>query len=158
MWEQVGCCSNADAQSIREAVAVLSKYKPRSEDVQPLLSKWHVAQNQHKKSRPRGHVLAEFETNVIEAAQQLQRQLASSTAEPASARSPTDRAQAHDDLSAGEGSFLAELQRRQRKRATQSEVDEQRSFAKPKATPRQNKRSARDGLAPSGAPGRQAGP
>ena len=41
--EQVAGCSSADAQRIREAVAVLSQSKPRKEDVEPLQGKWHVA-------------------------------------------------------------------------------------------------------------------
>jgi hypothetical protein len=47
--EPIASCSSADAQRIREAVAVLSHPKPRKEDVQPLQSKWQVAQKKDKK-------------------------------------------------------------------------------------------------------------
>ena len=42
--EQVAVCSSANAQRIRGAVALLSKSKPRQENVRPLQYKWHVAQ------------------------------------------------------------------------------------------------------------------
>ena len=42
--EPIASCSSADAQRIKEAVAVLSRAKPRQEDVQPLQNKWQVAQ------------------------------------------------------------------------------------------------------------------
>ena len=46
--EPIASCSSADAQRIREAVAVLSHPKPRQEDVRPLQSKWQVAQKKTK--------------------------------------------------------------------------------------------------------------
>ncbi len=58
------------------------------------------------------------------------------------AGSSTDRAGVQDDLAAGEDHVLAELRERQRKRAIESEVEEQRPLAKPKAAKRQNKRTA----------------
>ena len=48
----------------------------------------------------------------------------------------------HDDLHAGEDPLLTELKGRQRNRATQTEIEEQRPVAKPKAAKRQNKRGA----------------
>jgi len=42
--EPMASCSSVDMQRIREAVAVLSRPKPRKEDVRPLQSKWQVAQ------------------------------------------------------------------------------------------------------------------
>ena len=36
----VASCSSAEAQNIREAVALLSQHKPKQKDVQPLQSKW----------------------------------------------------------------------------------------------------------------------
>ena len=47
--EPIASCSSADAQRIREAVAVLSRPKPKQEDVRPLQSKWQVAQKKTKK-------------------------------------------------------------------------------------------------------------
>ena len=46
--EPIASCSSADMQRIREAAAVLSHKKPRQEDVQPLQSKWGVAQQKNK--------------------------------------------------------------------------------------------------------------
>ena len=48
--EPIASCSSADAQRIRQAVAVLSHPKPRKEDVQPLQSKWQVAQTKNNKN------------------------------------------------------------------------------------------------------------
>ena len=48
--EPIASCSSADMQRIREAVAVLSLREPRKEDVQPLQSKWQVAQKKDKKN------------------------------------------------------------------------------------------------------------
>ena len=49
--EPIASCSSADMQRIREAVAVLSPQKPRQEDVQPLQSKWQVAQKKRQKAK-----------------------------------------------------------------------------------------------------------
>ena len=49
--EPIASCSSADVQRIREAAAVLSHPKPRQEDVQPLQSKWQVAQQKEKKKQ-----------------------------------------------------------------------------------------------------------
>ena len=96
MGEQVAGCSSADAQRIREAVAVLSQSKPRKKDVRPLQSFWHVAFQQNTKDRPLGDVRAELETKVIEAAQKLQRELAGSAEQPAPQISPTSAARPGD--------------------------------------------------------------
>jgi hypothetical protein len=93
--EQVAGCSSAGAQRIREAVAVLSKSKPRQEDVQPLQSKWQVAQKENKAKRPLKDVLQEFEGKVVKAAQNLQQQLAASAEQPALAGSSTDISQSN---------------------------------------------------------------
>ena len=79
--------SSADMQRIREAVAVLSHPKPRQEDVQPLQSKWQVAQKKKKKTRSLGEILPEFQAKVIKAAQKIQLQLADTTEQPAQGRS-----------------------------------------------------------------------
>ena len=82
--EPIASCSSADTQRIREAVAVLSHPKPRKEDVQPLQSKWQVAQQKNKKTRPLEEVLHEFQGKVIKAAQKMQQQLSDSAEQPAS--------------------------------------------------------------------------
>ena len=46
--ERIASCSSAAMQRIREAVAVLSPAKPRQEDVEPLQSKWQVAQKKNE--------------------------------------------------------------------------------------------------------------
>ena len=59
--EHIASCTGADIQRIREAVAVLSRPKPRQEDVQPLQRKWQVAQQQEDKKRR----LTEAATKII---------------------------------------------------------------------------------------------
>ena len=56
--EPIANCSSANAQRIREAIAVLSHPKPRQEDVRSLQNKWQMAQKRQKaetvrKSAPR---------------------------------------------------------------------------------------------------------
>ena len=87
-------------------------------------------------------VIKNLEVKVIEAAQKLQQQPASSAEFPAVAASSSNGADAHDDFPVGEEAFLADLRSRQQKRPTQSEAEEQRPFAKVKVAQRQNKRSA----------------
>ena len=48
--EPMASCSSVDIQRIRELVAVLSRPNPRQEDVQPLQSKWQVAQKSPQKT------------------------------------------------------------------------------------------------------------
>ena len=71
--EPMASCSSVDMQRIREVVAVLSRPKPRREDVQPLQSKWQVAQKADKKPRSLD-VLHEFKGKVIKAATRILRQ------------------------------------------------------------------------------------
>jgi hypothetical protein len=118
--EHVASCSSAEAQHIREAVAVLSQPKPRQEDVESLQSKWKVPRRKNNKKTRLQDVIKNLEIKVIEAAQTLQQQLASSAEQPAIAACSGDGADAHDDFPVGEDPFLAELRRRQQKRATQS--------------------------------------
>ena len=122
--EHVASCTNAGAQRIREAVAVLSRPKPRKEDVQPLQSKWQVAQQTKKKPRPLGEVLQEFRCKVIKAANKLQEELSASAEQPASSTvehsAPMDTA---DSVDLDEDPVLAELRARQRKRAQDSAAE-----------------------------------
>ena len=64
--EPITNCNSADAQRIRQAVAVLSRPNPRKENAQPLQIKWQVLSN--KIPRPLGDVLKEFQGKVIQVA------------------------------------------------------------------------------------------
>ena len=141
--EHIASCSSADAQRIREAVAVLSRPKPRQEDVRPLQSKWQVShRNRDKKQKSLPDAIQELRDKVIKAAQKLQQQLADNAEQLAVAGSSTDRADVQNEPAAGEDLVLAKLKERQRKRAAETEAEEQRPLAKPKAAKRQNKRTA----------------
>ena len=87
-------------------------------------------------------MIEEFRGKVIEAAQELQQQLAESAEKRALDGSTTDRAHVQNDTAADEDPFLARLKERQRKRATETETQDQRPVAKPKAAKRQSKRTA----------------
>ena len=140
--ETVASCSSANMERIREAVAVLSRPKPRKEEVQPLQSKWQVAQKKDKKPRPLGDVIQELSDKVINAAVTLQQQLADSAERPAASCVATAE-QPSSAVSAGEDpSELTELKMRQQKRAIESAAEEQRPRAKAKAAKGQNKRTA----------------
>ena len=143
--------SSADVQRVREAAKILAGPKPRKEDIRRLQSpsNWNVAQKIARKQRPLADVIEDLKCKVLEAACKLQtqstesRSSASGSAEQHALAGPsTDRAGVQDDLAAGEDHVLAELRERQRKRAIESEVEEQRPLAKPKAAKRQNKRTA----------------
>ena len=69
--ETVASCNSADMERIKEAAAVLSRPKPRKEEVRPLQNKWQVAKKKDKKPRPLAEVLDEFRGKVIKAAQKL---------------------------------------------------------------------------------------
>ena len=83
--EHVATCTNTDAQRIREAGDVLrSAPMPSQKDVRPLQSKWQVPQTtKDKKARPLPDVIQDLKSRVVEAAQELQRQLAGSAVQPA---------------------------------------------------------------------------
>ena len=147
--EHIASCSGADVQRIREAVAVLSRPKPRQEDVQPLQSKWQVAQQKDKKRRPLDDVLHEFQGKVIKAAQKLQLELSGSAEQPAASTvgQPASMNTA-DSVHCDDEPWLAELRANQRKRALASAAEErmenaqQRPQAKPKPANKQKKRTA----------------
>ena len=84
--EHLASCSSAEAQRIREAVALLSQPMPRQEDVSPLLSKWNVPQKKNNKKIWLEDVIKKLKVKVIEAAQELQQQLAGSAEQPADKR------------------------------------------------------------------------
>ena len=132
--DHMASCTSAETQRISEAVAVLSRPKPSQEDVRPLQPKWQVARQKNKKQRPLEEVLRELQAKVIKAAQELQHQLADSAAKPVLDGSTT----AADE----DPPLLAHLKERQRKRATETETQDERPFAKPKAAKRQSKRTA----------------
>ena len=139
--ESIARCSSADVQRIREAAAVLSRPKPRKEDVRPLQRKWQVRQQtKGKKPRPLGEVLKEFQDKVIHAAQKLQQQLSDSAERPALLSDSTEWPASVSSSAApadDEDPFLTKLKERQRKRAIETEAEregeEQRPLAKPKA-------------------------
>ena len=137
--------------TVQQAALILAGPKPRQEDIRRLQrpSNWNVAGQIARKPRALADVIEDLKRKVLEAARKQQSELtesrpsASGSAEQhALAGSSTDRAGVQDDLGAGEDHVLAELRERQRKRAIESEVEEQRPLAKPKAAKRQNKRTA----------------
>ena len=72
-----------DTRDIREAVAILSaKPKPRQESVSRVQNKWKIAQRIAQKARPLEDVITELQDKVVEAAQKLEQQLASSPEQP----------------------------------------------------------------------------
>ena len=118
--DHVASCTSAETQRIRDAVAVLSRPKPRKGDLQPLQPKWQVAQKQHKQPRPLADVIQEFQCKVIKAAQVLQQQLADSAEKPALDGSTTERTDVQNDTAADEDPVLACLKERQRQRTTET--------------------------------------
>ena len=149
--DHVASCTSADAQRIREAVAVLSRPKPRQEDVRPLQGKWQVSQwhtASGKKPRPIPDVIQELQGKVIKAAQNLQQQLADSAEPTALDGKETDSADVQNDTAADEDPVLAHLRERHRKRVIEIETEQQRPLAKPKAAKKQNKRTASGSVEP----------
>ncbi|MEC9028994.1 MAG: hypothetical protein VYB74_01755, partial [Cyanobacteriota bacterium] len=161
--EHVASCTNTDAQRIREAVDVLRSASALSQkQVEPLRSKWQVQRLRCKKRRPLPDVIQDLTSKVVEAAQELQRQLAGSAGQPASTSLASDMADvssfgeasmllarsaaqpasssAAQPPSAGEDSVFANLRDRQQKRATQVAQEEERPSAKAKVGRRESKR------------------
>jgi len=144
-WLDTDCVSgqSAEVQRLREAVNILTRPKPRQEDVQRLLSRnnWNVPQKKSQKKRPLADVIGDLKCKVLEAARKLQtqstegRSSASGSAEqPALAGSSTDRADAHDDVPADKDPVLAELKERQRKRTKQTDLPSDASSAEQPGT------------------------
>ena len=75
-------CHSADMERLKEAAAVLSRPKPRKEDVRELQNDWQVAQMKHRKPIPLPEVIHDFRGKIIKAAQKLQQQLLSSAERP----------------------------------------------------------------------------
>ena len=88
----------------------------------------------NKKARPLEKVICELQGKVIKAAQELQQELTDSAENPALDGSTI--AADEDPV------LLARLKERQRKRATETETQDQRPVAKPKSAKRQSKRTA----------------
>ena len=118
-------CHSADMERLKEAAAVLSRSKPRQEDVRDLQNDWQVSSKKGSKPIPLPEVIQEFRGKIIKAAQKLQQQILDSAEPPAS----------HDPM-------LTRLKDRQSKRAQDSAAEQQRPSAKPKATKGRNKRAA----------------
>ena len=88
-------------------------------------------------------MIQEFRGKIIKAAQDLQQQLADNAEKPALDGSNTDSADVQNDTGADEDLvLLARLKERQRKRATETDTQDQRRVAKPKSAKRQSKRTA----------------
>ena len=75
-------CHSADMERLKEAAAVLSRPKPRKEDVRDLQNDWQVAQMKHRKPIPLPEVILDFRGKIIKAAQTLQQQLLASAERP----------------------------------------------------------------------------
>jgi hypothetical protein len=76
--------SNLDIGLVKEAVTVLSRApRPRQEEVQPLRSKWGIAQKREGKPRLLIDVIQELEQKVVNAAHRLANSVTSSAAQPA---------------------------------------------------------------------------
>ena len=65
--EHLASCSSAEAQRIREAVALLSQPKPRQEDVRPLQCKWKVPRQKNNKGTRLEDAIKNLKIKVIEA-------------------------------------------------------------------------------------------
>ena len=59
--QPIASCDSADMERLREAAAVLSRPKPRQEDVRLLQNKWQVASMKNKKPRPLPEVVHELQ-------------------------------------------------------------------------------------------------
>ena len=136
-------CHSADLERLKEAAAVLSRSKPRQEDVRDLQNDWQVAQRKHQKPIPLPEVIQEFRGKIIKAAQKLQQQLLDSAEPPASSGvEQSARMDTTEVVDFQHDPMLTRLKDRQSKRAEDSAADQQRPLAKPKATKGRNKRAA----------------
>ena len=69
--------SNPEVESVREAIAVLTRApRPKQKEVEPLLLLWGVQQRKKNVKRRLEDTIRDFEEKVIEAAQKLQAVLA----------------------------------------------------------------------------------
>ena len=136
-------CHSADLERLKEAAAVLSRSKPRQEDVRDLQNDWQVASKKHQKPIPLPEVIQEFRGKIIKAAQKLQQQLLDSAEPPASSGvEQSARMDTTEVVDFQHDPMLTRLKDRQSKRAEDSAADQQRPLAKPKATKGRNKRAA----------------
>ena len=121
-------CHSADMERLKEAAAVLSRPKPRKEDVRELQNDWQVAQKKHRKPIPLPEVIQDFRGKIIKAAQKLQQQLLASAERPDSSEAEqparmdtTVVVDFHNDP------MLTGLKDRQRKRAQRKSVKRTRA-------------------------------
>ena len=130
-------------ERLKEAAAVLSRSKPRQEDVRDLQNDWQVAQRKHQKPIPLPEVIQEFRGKIIKAAQKLQQQLLDSAEPPASSGvEQSARMDTTEVVDFHHDPMLTRLKDRQSKRDQDSAAEQQRPLAKPKATKGRNKRAA----------------
>ena len=131
-------CHSADLERLKEAAAVLSRSKPRKEDVRELQNDWQVSSR-----KPLPEVIQEFRNKIIKAAQKMQQRLLDSAEPPASSgMEQSARMDTTEVVDFQHDPMLTRLKDRQSKRAEDSAADQQRPLAKPKATKGRNKRAA----------------
>ena len=128
---------------LKEAAALLSRSKPRQEDVRLLQNDWQVSSKKGSLPIPLPEVIQEFRGKIIKAAQKLQQQLLDSAEPPASSGvEQSARMDTTEVVDFHHDPMLTRLKDRQSKRAQDSAAEEQRPLAKPKATKGRNKRAA----------------
>ena len=131
-------CHSADLERLKEAAAVLSRSKPRQEDVRKLQNDWQVSSR-----KPLPGVIQEFRNKIIKAAQKMQQRLLDSAEPPASSGvEQSARMDTTEVVDFQHDPMLTRFKDRQSKRAEDSAADQQRPLAKPKATKGRNKRAA----------------
>ena len=137
--EPFASCRSEEKQRIEEAVEVLSKRKPKREELRSLasLSNWKVSLKKNRDTRKDDDVRSELEGKVIQAAEALKKQLADSAGQPSG---NADQAVVEGASSSAASSQLLEyLQENRRKRQAENEAQKQRPAAKVKAAMRQKK-------------------
>ena len=151
---EVALSSSAEAMRIGEvvdALSTLSKAKSRQKAIEHFFNPWGVQQRIKKDRRPLPELIEELNKKVIDAAKKLQQQLPDSAERPALLSDSAEQPVPMDTpttVELEESPTLTDLRARQRKRAQatiaegQSQAEQQRAHAKPKAAKRQNKRTA----------------
>ena len=151
---EVALSSSAEAMRIGEvvdALTTLSKAKVRRDAIERFFNPWGVQQRIKKDRRPLPELIEELNKKVIDAAKKLQQQLPDSAERPALLEDSAEQPVPMDTpttVGLEESPTLTDLRARQRKRAQatiaegQSQAEQQRAHAKPKAAKRQNKRTA----------------
>ena len=103
--ENAAISSSTEAHNISEAVALLSQRKPSQKDVRALQTQWGVPRTINKQTTSLEDVIKKLTSKVIEAAQNVQVQLAGSAEQSAAAASSSDGADVDDELVVDENSL-----------------------------------------------------